>query len=26
VPNQKELELPIVSKHVERGPCEIAKG
>jgi hypothetical protein len=24
VPNQKELELPIVSKHVERGPCEIA--
>ncbi|MBZ5547105.1 MAG: hypothetical protein LAO22_03945 [Acidobacteriia bacterium] len=25
VPNQKELELPIVSKHVERGSCEIAK-
>jgi hypothetical protein len=25
VPNQKELELPIVSKHVERGPCEITK-
>ena len=25
VPNQKELELKIVSKHVERGPCEIAK-
>jgi len=25
VPNQKELELPIVSKRVERGACEIAK-
>lgn len=25
VPYQKELELPIVSKHVESGPCEIAK-
>lgn len=24
VPNQKELELAIVSKHVERGPCEMA--
>jgi hypothetical protein len=22
IPNQKELEMPIVSKHVERGPCE----
>jgi hypothetical protein len=21
VPNQKEVEMPIVSKHVERGPC-----
>jgi hypothetical protein len=25
VPNEKELELSIVSKHIERGPCEIAK-
>lgn len=24
VPNEKELELPIVSKHIERGPCESA--
>lgn len=25
VPNQKEVEMPIVSKHVERGPCEITR-
>ena len=25
IPNEKEIELAIVSKHVERGPCEIAK-
>jgi len=25
VPNEKEIELSIVSKHIERGPCEIAK-
>jgi len=25
VPNEKEVELSIVSKHIERGPCEIAK-
>lgn len=25
VPNEKELELPIVSKHMERGTCEIAR-
>ena len=24
VPNQKEIEMSIVSKHVERGPCESA--
>jgi hypothetical protein len=24
VPNEKELELPIISKHIEHGPCEIA--
>lgn len=24
VPNEKELELSIVSRHVERGPCEVA--
>jgi len=25
VPNQKEVEMPIVSKHVERGPCETTR-
>lgn len=25
VPNQKEVEMPIVSKHVERGPCEATR-
>ena len=25
IPDEKEIELAIVSKHVERGPCEIAK-
>lgn len=25
VPNEKEVELSIVSKHVEHGPCEIVK-
>jgi opacity protein-like surface antigen len=25
VPNQKELELSIISKHVERGSCEMAR-
>ncbi len=25
VPNEREVELNIVNKHVERGPCEIAK-
>ncbi len=24
VPNEKEVELRIISRHVERGPCEIA--
>lgn len=25
IPDEKEVELSIVSKHIERGPCEMAK-